>query len=137
MSNQQPITTVNALQLGNYQIGARHFNCTEIMTSGKEAVILRLEETASKEVYGLKVTRETYSDMHDEANEQIIADALRSVPGCTWVSSRTILTTAQHGPLLRDYPVLRNAVLMPWFNMPTWSEFKFFVANPNLSGFAI
>lgn len=135
MTTQRPITTVRELQKGPYQIGSQRFNCTNIIQSGKEAVILHLTDTSNNAQYGLKVTREEYSDSHDTTSEALIYTALRSVPGCTWVSQRTTLTDVSYNELLREYPVFRNAVLMPWFNMPTWGAFKFYYANVHLKGF--
>jgi hypothetical protein len=135
MTTQKPITSVRELKLGAYQIRTQRFNCTNIIHSGKEAVILELTDTSNNTKYGLKVTREEYGDSHDATSEALIHTALRSVPGCTWVSQRTTLTEASDSALLREYPVLRNSVLMPWFTMPTWGEFKFYYANSQINDF--
>ena len=46
---------------------------------------------------------------------------LATLPGLQ-VCQRTVLSARRHGGLLRQYPDLTYAVLMPWIEGPTWME---------------
>jgi serine/threonine protein kinase len=134
MKHGSPVTKVSELSTTQYTIGTQRLQCTKIIHSGKEAIVMDLTDAQSKKRYALKVIREEYTDSYDPGTEERIKTHLSGVPGCAWVDQRIVLTSATHGPLLRDYPVLRNAVLMPWFDMPTWGKFKIDYANPTHRG---
>jgi peptide/nickel transport system substrate-binding protein len=85
---------------------------------GRQAVVYQL--AADEERRALKVFKPRFST----PSLVLLADQiarLASLPGLQ-VCQRTVLTARRHTALLRRFPDLTYAVLMPWVEGPTWQE---------------
>jgi peptide/nickel transport system substrate-binding protein len=85
---------------------------------GRQAVVYQL--AADDERRALKVFKPRFST----PSLVLLADQiarLASLPGLQ-VCQRTVLTARRHTALLRRFPDLTYAVLMPWVEGPTWQE---------------
>ncbi len=83
---------------------------------GNSAVVYQLE--AQEDQRALKVFHPRFRALHLVSPLDQIA-SLASLPGLQ-VCQRTILTPSRHAELLRSFPGLIYAVLMPWVEGPTW-----------------
>jgi peptide/nickel transport system substrate-binding protein len=85
---------------------------------GRQAIVYQLG--ADDERRALKVFKPRFST----PSLVLLADQiarLASLPGLQ-VCQRTVLTARRHTALLRRFPDLTYAVLMPWVEGPTWQE---------------
>lgn len=85
---------------------------------GRTAVVYRLD--AGDSAKALKVFKSRYRTPALVGLAQKLA-SYADLPGLA-VCRRTVLTPQHHGALLRRYPDLTYAVLMPWIEGPTWTE---------------
>ena len=85
---------------------------------GRSAVVYRLDN--GTEARALKVFKPRYRLPSLVALAQKL-QPFADTPGLA-VCQRTVLTPQHHAALLRQYPDLIYAVLMPWIEGPTWME---------------
>ncbi|MCS7040303.1 MAG: hypothetical protein NZP34_11915, partial [Caldilineales bacterium] len=85
---------------------------------GRTAVVYRLDAPGGAQA--LKVFKPRYRTPALVSLAQKL-QPFADLPGLM-VCQRTILTPQRHGTLLRRYPDLTYAVLMPWIEGPTWTE---------------
>ena len=86
---------------------------------GRQATVYQLV-AASGEQWALKVFKARYRIPALVALADRLA-GFADLPGLA-VCQRTVLTARRHSTLLRQYPDLTYAVLMPWISGPTWME---------------
>jgi len=102
---------------------------------GNSAVVYLLE--AQEDQRALKVFHPRFRTLHLVSPPDQIA-SLASLPGLQ-VCQRTILTPStpsRHAELLRSFPYLIYAVLMPWVEGPTWQTILLSRNDPSWSPFA-
>ena len=86
---------------------------------GRQAVVYQLV-VATGEKRALKIFKPRYQVPALVTLSARLA-AFTDLPGLV-VCNRTVLTARHHAELLRRYPDLTYAVLMPWIEGPTWME---------------
>jgi formylglycine-generating enzyme required for sulfatase activity len=85
---------------------------------GRQAVVYQL--LAGRECHALKVFKPRYRlPALVYLGEQL--EQYADLPGLA-VCRRTVLSPLRHGEVLRQYPDLIYAVLMPWIEGPTWMQ---------------
>ena len=85
---------------------------------GRQAVVYQLN--AEDGLKALKVFKPRYRSPFLVSLADHIAP-YASIPGLQ-VCQRTVLTPSRHADILRSFPDLIYAVLMPWVNGPVWQE---------------
>jgi serine/threonine protein kinase len=113
-----------------FEIDYTPYRCTEIVHTGRHSIVLRVVDERTQTPFALKVWRGHSPYAPTPEDISTLTRHLRKIDGFTWLEQTTILNHHQHSVLLDTYPTLNHAVLMPWFNQPTWCEFKFFYMNP-------
>jgi formylglycine-generating enzyme required for sulfatase activity len=98
---------------------------------GNSAVVYRLETHEDRRA--LKVFHSRFRTLHLVSPPDQIA-SLASLPGLQ-VCQRTILTPSRHAELLRSFPDLIYAILMPWVEGPTWQTVLLSRNDPSWSPF--
>lgn len=89
------------------------------VVEGAEAFVYKMQHLGHKTHYALKVMKRGYRDRYSLNVAQCLAH-YRDVPGL-FLARRTCLTQEQHPELLRRFPDLEYAVLMPWLEGHTWA----------------
>ncbi len=111
-----PLTVVGV----TYKVAAHPVNANyPYGQEGRAAVVYQLHDEDGKP-WALKV----FKQAHRTPSLVRIAERIApfaSFPGLQ-VCQRTVLTATQHRELLKQFPDLTYAVLMPWINGPTWVE---------------
>lgn len=85
---------------------------------GRAAVVYRLNENSAARAIKVFKPRFRLPSLVSLAQR---LGPFADVPGLA-VCQRTVLTPQRHAALLRQYPDLTYAILMPWIEGPTWME---------------
>src|SRR5215472_9202201 len=116
----------------HFGVGSKHFEFVPhplfphdsesvFVLEGGEALIYQMRDIATKELYALKVIKPAYRSKHITH----VAETIRRsphIPGF-YLPNRTSITRTEYQDLIRTYPDLEYAVLMPWLTGKTWSGF--------------
>lgn len=87
---------------------------------GRKAIVYQLERSTDKSKFAIKVFKPAFRDAQIiDVTHRI--DQYASLPGMV-VCRRIVLTKSEYGDLIRQYPELEYAVLMPWVDGQTWSD---------------
>ncbi|GCE10539.1 protein kinase domain-containing protein [Tengunoibacter tsumagoiensis] len=86
---------------------------------GGEAFVYKIQHLANKTFYALKVMKRAYRDAYSLEVTRCLAQQINA-PGL-FLAQRVCLTAKHFPELLRRYPDLEYAVLMPWIEGRTWS----------------
>lgn len=86
---------------------------------GGEALVYQVRDVRTKSLYALKVIKPAYRSEH-------LARVAETIRRCTHISgfylpNRLCLTTTEFADLIKTYPDLEYAILMPWLTGQTWS----------------
>ena len=86
---------------------------------GGEALIYQMRNVQTKDLYALKVIKPAYRSEH-------IAHVAETIRRSTHISGfylpkRVCLTMTEYADLIKTYPDLEYAILMPWLTGKTWS----------------
>lgn len=86
---------------------------------GGEALIYQVRAVTTKSLYALKIIKPAYRSEHIARATETIR-SFSDIPGLS-MHNRICLTMAEYPDLLKTYPDLEYAVLMPWLVGKTWS----------------
>ncbi|GCE06554.1 serine/threonine-protein kinase [Dictyobacter aurantiacus] len=86
---------------------------------GGEAFVYKLHHLGEKRDYALKVMKPGFRDPYSLQVARHLAQ-YTNVPGL-FLARRTCLTREQYPTLIRRFPELEYAVLMPWLESRTWT----------------
>ncbi len=86
---------------------------------GGEALIYQVRDVRTKSLYAFKVMKPAYRSEH-------LARVAQTIKRCTHISgfylpNRICLTRTEYSDLIKTYPDLEYAILMPWLRGKTWS----------------
>lgn len=92
------------------------------MPYGQEGRAATVYKLIADDAYAraLKVFKPSYRSPALAEHAKKVA-SLATLPGLQ-VCRRTVMTPSHHGELLKTYPDLQYAVLMPWIEAPTWFD---------------
>ena len=113
-----------------FEIGTDVYRCTDVVHTGRNAIVLQLRHTQTDALYALKVWRSHATYVPYPVTPEQLTKYLGDVVGYEWLHDRVVLNQIDHADVLQKYPALTHAVLMPWFGSPTWCEFKYFYMHP-------
>jgi serine/threonine protein kinase len=88
---------------------------------GGEAFVYQVREVMTNSLYALKVMKSAYRSEHVARVAETVARCAH-IPGF-YLHNRTCLTATNYPDLIKTYPDLAYAVLMPWLTGRTWSGF--------------
>ncbi|GHO72406.1 hypothetical protein KSD_01770 [Ktedonobacter sp. SOSP1-85] len=86
---------------------------------GGEALIYQVRDVTTKSLYALKFIKPAYRSEHIARVTETVRRS-SDIPGFS-MPNRICLTMAEYPDLLKTYPDLEYAVLMPWLVGKTWS----------------
>ncbi|GCE28052.1 hypothetical protein KDA_35360 [Dictyobacter alpinus] len=86
---------------------------------GGEAFVYKIQHMGEKRDYALKVMKSGFRDRYTLQVTQTLAQYMHA-PGL-FLARRTCLTQEEYPELLRRFPALEYAVLMPWIDGRTWA----------------
>jgi serine/threonine protein kinase len=86
--------------------------------TGGRATVYRIQQVDTNNEYALKVFKEEYQIAYRRDNFDYFQRTLPTIPAFAWVQHRMLLNEQDDGQLIQQYPVLRNAIVMPWFDLP-------------------
>ena len=88
---------------------------------GRKALVFKVEDTSRHKSYALKKFKHAYrhADLEDICRSLAQFAHLPGMGACR----RICITVDDNKTLLREYPDLEYAVLMPWMNGSTWYDF--------------
>jgi serine/threonine protein kinase len=98
-----------------------HDSKTVFVVEGGEALIYQVRDVMTSSLYALKVMKPVYRSEHIAR----VVDRTKyfaHVPGF-YLHSRICLTVTDYPDLIKTYPDLEYALLMPWLTGRTWSGF--------------
>jgi hypothetical protein len=99
---------------------------TAYFIEGAQAFLYQIREIATQTRYALKIFKAPARSAHLACVSGYLA-ARRDLPG---LGARLCITRSDYPSLVNALPELEYAVLMPWYEGPTWSDV---VYNPDLS----
>lgn len=94
---------------------------TVFVLEGGEALIYQVRDVVTQSPHALKVMKPAYRSEHLVRVSEMIRHSVH-IPGFH-IPNRICLTVTEYPDLIRVYPDLEYAVLMPWFMGKTWSGF--------------
>lgn len=86
--------------------------------TGARAVVYRLKRDSDNREFALKVFLDDYQMAYNRKNFAYFQNTLPTIPAFGWVRQRILLTEIDDASLINQYPELRNAIVMPWFDLP-------------------
>ncbi len=86
---------------------------------GGEALIYQLRDVQTGDLYALKVMKSASRSEHVARAAQVVSSATH-IPGF-YLYNRFCLTASEYPHLIKTYPDLEYAVLMPWLTGRSWS----------------
>jgi serine/threonine protein kinase len=86
--------------------------------TGDRAIVYRLIRSNDNREFALKVFLDTYQDAYNRKSFVYFQNTLPSIPAFGWVRQRMLLTEQDDAALIAQFPELRNAIVMPWFDLP-------------------
>lgn len=113
----------DALQIGQNTLKIATHPVVPTMAFGQEgrkSVVYQLKRAPGGQAYALKVFKAAYQGPYIVEVARRIA-RYATLPGMA-ACERTVLTKDKHGDLIRQYPGLEYAVLMPWIADRTWQD---------------
>lgn len=119
---------------GQTSITIRHRTYTftgSSINSGGRANILKLMDSNNK-YYALKVFHQNHYQRYSIRTEQVRNSHIQNIPGLEWVTQRIMINASDDANLIQQYPLIQNAILMPWFDEQTWvswSAIKFQISD--------
>jgi len=90
------------------------------VVEGGEALIYQVCSIITKRPYALKVIKPAFRGEHIARVAEVLK-RFAHIPGL-FLPNRICLTMTDYPDLIKDYPDLEYAVLMPWLTGKTWSE---------------
>lgn len=87
---------------------------------GKKAIVYKLRKKADDSYYALKVFKETFRNPDLIANTKSLEE-LGDIEGLK-VCKRRCITSQNNSSLIKSYPELDYALLMPWVEGSTWFD---------------
>ena len=90
------------------------------VVEGGEALTYQVRSAMTKRCYALKVMKPAFRGEHIARTTEIAKHSAR-IPGF-FLPDRICLTKTAYPDLIKAYPDLEYAVLMPWLTGKTWSE---------------
>lgn len=96
--------------------------------AGKRGTVYKIQDQSGKP-FAFKVFTQKYRSEDIEVSARVLAP-YKNQPGLE-VCSREVLTKHNHAELIKQYPDLEFAVLMPWVQGETW--FDVLKGHPNFS----
>jgi len=94
---------------------------TVFVLEGGEALIYQVRDAMTNSLYALKVMKPAYRSEHVARVVEVVARSAH-IPGF-YLHNRICLTATNCPNLIKTYPDLAYAVLMPWLTGRTWSGF--------------
>jgi hypothetical protein len=85
--------------------------------SGGRAAIYKLHCKETNTFHALKVFKPGFIDAYDRANFEFFQELLPTMNHFAWVKQRMLLNIKDDIKLINDFPMLKNAILMPWIDL--------------------
>jgi serine/threonine protein kinase len=94
---------------------------TVYVLEGGEALVYQVRDVTTNSLYALKVMKPAYRSEHIARVAELVGSSAH-IPGF-YLHNRICLTATQYPDLIKTYPDLAYAILMPWLTGKTWSGF--------------
>src|SRR5437763_15288884 len=94
---------------------------TVFVLEGGEALIYQVRDVMTNDLYALKVMKPAYRSGHIVRVAETIARSAH-IPGF-YLHNRICLTATDYPELIKTYPDLAYAIIIPWLTGKTWSGF--------------
>lgn len=111
------LTTTLTIRGNEYRFVADG-NDIYINGTGARATVYRIMRIDTQEEFALKVFKEDYQVAYRRENYEYFQRTLPNILAFGWVQQRMLLTEQDDATLIQEFPELRNAIVMPWFDLP-------------------
>jgi serine/threonine protein kinase len=101
--------------------------------SGGRAAIYKLHCKETNTFHALKVFKAGVIDSYDRANFTFFQERLPEMSHFAWVKQRMLLTPDTDSSLIANYPSLKNAIIMPWFELRKLDEIRSAILDGSLA----
>ena len=101
--------------------------------SGGRAAIYKLHCKETNTFHALKVFKAGVIDSYDRANFSFFQERLPEMSHFAWVKQRMLLNPDTDASLIANYPSLKNAIIMPWFELRKLDEIRSAILDGSLA----